>query len=261
MWGGCVLAAPANETAAPSAGREYLLSPGDVIHVAVFQNADLTLDARIDERGNIAFPLIGSARVGGGSVIDAENAITKALRDGGFLISPQVRVSVVQVRGSLVTVLGHVARPGRYSLESPDLRVTDVIALAGGVATDGADIVVLTGSRDGKPMQREINVRSLGQSSSRPDNLTVSPGDLLFVDRAPTFFIYGEVQRPGVYRLEDSMTVMQALATGGGLTVKGTQRGLAIHRKSQDGKVEVIQPKLDETVRVNDVLYVRESLF
>ena len=261
LLGAAAMAAPDAASAAAGAGGEYVLSPTDVVHVAVFQNPDLTLDVVVDERGNIAYPLVGNVHVGGNSTANAEKLIAKALRDGGFLVSPQVRVTLVQVKGSLVTVLGQVAKPGRYSLDTADLRVSDMIAQAGGIATDGADIVVLTGTRNGKPMRREINVRSIGQSNASGDNVVVQAGDLMFVDRAPMFFIYGEVQKPGAYRLESDMTVMQALATGGGLTAKGTKRGLTIHRKAADGKVDIIEPKLDDTIRVNDVLQIQESLF
>ena len=86
-------------------------------------------------------------------------------------------------------------------------------------------------------------------------------GDVIYVDRVPTVFIYGEVQRPGVIRLERGMTVMQALATGGGLTQRGTEKGMRVHRRGSDGKVQVIQPAMDDPVRDGDVVYVRESLF
>jgi polysaccharide export outer membrane protein len=89
----------------------------------------------------------------------------------------------------------------------------------------------------------------------------VSNGDTIFVDRQQLVFIYGEVQRPGPMRLERGMTVMQALATGGGLTQRGTQKGLRIHRKGIAGKVEVVEPTLDDKVQDGDVVFVRESLF
>ena len=84
---------------------------------------------------------------------------------------------------------------------------------------------------------------------------------MLYVNRAPICYIYGELQKPGAFRVERGMTVMQALATGGGLTPKGTQRGLTIHRRGSDGRIEVIEPKLDDPVLADDVLYVRESIF
>jgi polysaccharide export outer membrane protein len=62
-------------------------------------------------------------------------------------------------------------------------------------------------------------------------------------------------------RLERGMTLMQALATGGGLTQRGTEKGIRVHRRAADGKVEVVQPSLDDKVLEGDVVYVRESLF
>ena len=85
--------------------------------------------------------------------------------------------------------------------------------------------------------------------------------DRVYIERAPRFYIYGEVQRPGIFRIERSMTVLQALAAGGGLTPRGTERGLRIKRRDAAGKIEIIEAKYDDLVRADDVLYVRESLF
>ncbi|HET9644472.1 MAG TPA: SLBB domain-containing protein, partial [Burkholderiaceae bacterium] len=74
-------------------------------------------------------------------------------------------------------------------------------------------------------------------------------------------YIYGEVQRPGVFRLERGMTIMQALAAGGGLTQRGTEKGMRVHRRGTDGKVTVLQPRMDDPVNDGDVVYVRESIF
>ena len=74
-------------------------------------------------------------------------------------------------------------------------------------------------------------------------------------------YIYGEVQRPGPMRLERGMTVMQVLATGGGLNLRGTEKGLRVHRKGSDGKVQVLQPGMDDALVDGDVVFVRESLF
>jgi polysaccharide export outer membrane protein len=83
----------------------------------------------------------------------------------------------------------------------------------------------------------------------------------VYVERAPVIYIYGEVQRPGAFRLERDMTVMQALAAGGGLNLRGTEKGLRVHRKGSDGKMQVLTPSLDDSLREGDVVYVKESLF
>jgi polysaccharide export outer membrane protein len=260
---GWVQAQPAPATAAPATAEtaEYRLAPGDLIRITVYQSPDLTLETRVDETGSVSYPLIGAVTLGGLSVAAAEETVARKLRDGGFMVAPHVTIAVLQVRGSQVTVLGQVARPGKFPLDSTDSRLTDLIALAGGVTPAGSDIVVLTGTRDGKPVRREIDLQGLAAQGDPAGNIRLQAGDMLYVDRAPIFYIYGEVQKPGSYRLERGMTVMQAVATGGGLTPKGTQRGLTIHRRGADGAVQVVEPHLDDPIRPDDVVTIRESLF
>jgi polysaccharide export outer membrane protein len=240
---------------------EYVLGAGDVVRITVFQNPDLTLETRLSETGQVSYPLLGPINLGGMSVAQAEKRVADGLRSGNFVKQPQVSVLVVQVRGNQVSVLGNVNRPGRYPLELADTRLTDILAAAGGVSQGGADIVTVVGSRNGKPFRSEIDLPGAFQAAQRTNDVILANGDVIYVDRAPTVFIYGEVQRPGVIRLERGMTVMQALATGGGLTQRGTEKGMRVHRRGPDGKVQVIQPSMDDQVRDGDVVYVRESLF
>jgi len=57
------------------------------------------------------------------------------------------------------------------------------------------------------------------------------------------------------------MTLMQAVASGGGLTQRGTERGMRVHRRVAGGKIEVIEPRMGDVLKTGDVIYVRESLF
>ena len=240
---------------------EYQLGAGDVIRITVYQNPDLTLETRISEAGTLSFPLLGVIKVGGLTAGQAEKQIADGLRNGNLVRQPQVNVLVMQVRGNQVSVLGHVMRPGRFPIEVAEMKITDLLALAGGIDAGGAEMMVLTGMRDGKPFRREFDVPSMFSATGRPFDVTVQNGDVLWVDRAPMVYIYGEVQRPGVFRLERGLTVMQALATGGGLTLRGTQKGLRIHRRGPDGAQMVLQPAMDDRLQDGDVVYVRESLF
>jgi polysaccharide export outer membrane protein len=259
---GAVTAHAQAQPAAPAQQRsEYVLGAGDVIRITVFQNPDLTLETRLSETGQVSYPLLGAINLGGMSVSQAEKRVADGLRSGNFVKQPQVSVLVVQVRGNQVSVLGNVNRPGRYPLELADTRLTDILAAAGGVSQGGADIVTVVGTRNGKPFRSEIDLPGAFQVAQRTNDVVLANGDVIYVDRAPTVFIYGEVQRPGVIRLDRGMTVMQALATGGGLTQRGTEKGMRVHRRGPDGKVQVIQPSMDDPVRDGDVVYVRESLF
>jgi polysaccharide export outer membrane protein len=255
-------AAPAAAAApAVTVANEYRLGAGDVVRINVYQSPDLTLETRIGEAGSISYPLLGSVRLGGLTVPQAERAIADGLLKGNFLKQPQVSIQVVQVRGNQVSVLGQVNRPGRFPLEVADMRLSDLLATAGGIAPGGADTLTLVGTRNGQTFRKEVDLPSLFRGDRREDDVFVQNGDVLYVDRAPQIFIYGEVQRPGSIRLERGMTLMQALATGGGLTQRGTEKGLRVHRKGADGKTQIIQPAMDDPLRDGDVVYVRESLF
>lgn len=241
--------------------REYVLGAGDIIKVNVFQNPDLGVETRISESGSITFPLVGMVPVGGLSIQAAEQLIARMLREGGFVLQPQVNALVMQYRSSQVSVLGLVSRPGKHPLELASNRIIDVLALAGGIVPGGADTVIVVGTREGKPYHAEIDLPAMMLGGNMSNNVVVQNGDIIYVNRAPQFYVYGEVQRPGVYRIERDMTVMQALAQGGGLTVRGTERGIRVHRRDKNGKIERIEPAMDDAVKADDVIYVRESLF
>lgn len=255
---------PSPSAAAASAfapAAEYRLGVGDAVRITVYQSPDLSLEARIGETGLVSYPLLGNLKIGGLTVNAAEKLIADGLKSGNFVKAPQVSVLVTQVRGNQASVLGQVNRPGRFPIEATDLRLSDLLAIAGGIAAGGADTVVLVGARNGQRIRKEIDLSNLFRSANRDDDLLVLNGDVVYVERAPIVYIYGEVQRPGPMRLERGLTVMQALATGGGLTPRGTDRGLRLHRKRPDGKLDVLQPAMDDLLRDGDVVYVRESLF
>lgn len=241
---------------------DYKLGGGDTLRITVHQNPDLTIEARLSELGMISYPLLGQLKVGGLAVSDVESMIASGLKERNFVKQPVVTATLLQVRGHQASVLGHVTRPGRFPLESPTLRVSDLLALAGGTMPTAADILVLTGVRDGKPFRVEIELPKLFGPSGTAQNLVIRNGDTLFVDRAPMVYIYGEVQRPGSFRIERNMTVMQVLAAGGGLNLRGTERGIELRRRlDAEGRVVVSKPKMDDPVRDGDVIFVQESLF
>jgi len=240
---------------------EPVLGVGDVVKITVYQNPDLSVEARVSELGQINFPLIGVVTIGGLSVSQAQALIEKRLRDGGFVLKPQVTIQTTQIRSSQISILGQVAKPGRFPIEIVGSKVSEMIAAAGGVVPGGADIVTLVGNRDGKPVKIDIDLPLVLQQGRADLDVPVENGDIIYVDRAPSFYMYGEVQRPGMLRLERGMTLMQALAQAGGLSPRGTERGIKVHRKDENGAVRILDLKMNDPVLRDDVIYVKESLF
>ncbi len=240
---------------------EDKLGAGDSIRIQVFQNPDLSLETKILESGSITYPLIGSAKLAGLTIPEAEKLIAQSLKNGGFVQLPQVTVTLVQARRKQVSVLGSVMRPGQFPLETANTRLSDILALAGGVSPGGSDIVIVTGTRDGKPMRQEVDVAATYLDGKTVNDRVLAGGDVVYVHRAPVFYVYGEAQRPGSFRLERNMTVLQALVMAGGPSARGTERRLRLNRRGDDGSIKELSPELNDLVKPDDVIFVRESLF
>lgn len=243
------------------AAEEYALGAGDSVKITVYNNADLTTEARITEDGSIPFPLLGRVKLGGLTKADAEQSISKALVDRGYLRQAEVNLTVTDYRSQQVSILGEVHKPGKYPI-SAATSVTDILAQAGGVTDKGSSSIRLVQhSPDGSARERDIDLKQLVAANGRGVDLAVRNGDVIFVDSQPMFYIYGEVQKPGAYPLQREMTVRQAIATGGGLTLKGTERGLRVNRRNKSGAIESHKIKLNEPLMAGDVIQVKESMF
>jgi polysaccharide biosynthesis/export protein len=243
------------------AGKTLAMGPGDQIKIAVFQNPDLTLETRVDGDGKISFPFLNLLDVGGRTPAQVEQLIARGLEQKEVLKRPQVSVSISQYRSQQIAVLGYVNRPGQYVLDMT-YTVSGALAQAGGVGAGGADSVVLRRFKDGVSKNIDVDlVQIFRPGASSAADMVVEPGDVLYVHKAPVFYIYGEVQRPGLQRLERDMTVMQALSSGGGLSAKGTEKNLRVTRRNQDNKLLAVDVQLDSLVQPDDVIYVRQSLF
>ena len=246
---------------------DYTLGPGDIIRILVFQNPDLTLETRVSESGTINYPLIGNVQVGGMPLSEASRVIASELKSGGFVQQPQVNILLLEVRGNQVSVLGEVNRPGRFPLETFNTHVSEMLAMAGGIESaigpngGGSDVVIVSGMRNGQPFRQEIDIPSLFLQDQPGNDIIVSGGDVIYVPPAPLYYIYGEAQRPGSFRIRRGMTIQQALAEAGGPSLRGTQRGMKLYRRNAEGVVEVAETKLTDLVQPNDVIFVTESLF
>ncbi len=244
-------------SASLAADADYRLGSGDLLRVNVFGSPELSGEVRVSESGNITYPLIGQVQVAGKSPAQVEAQLVTAFVEGGYLKQPQVSVLVVEYRSQKVSVMGHVSKPGQYSLQSSS-RVLDVLAEAGGpVNGEAADVATLM-RKDGSKLTVDLAALFMGDPAQ---NHEVGGGDTLYVPRAPQFYVYGEVQRPGMYKLERGMTVSRAISAGGGLTTRGSERRVVIKRKDKDGKEQHYSAKGADLLQADDVLMVKEGLF
>lgn len=243
-----------------ASANDMQLGPGDMLKISVYGNPDMNVETRVNDVGRISYPLVGDVEVGGLTPNEAERKIAGLLESGGFIRKPHVNLIVTMMQSQQMSVLGQVNKPGRFPVDGKR-SLTDILAMAGGLNAEADETVTLIRNQDGKTTKKQINLTDIMRSTDAAVNPDLQPGDVIYVDRAPRFYIYGEVQRPGSYRLEENMDILQALSVGGGLSPRGTDRGVRVKRRDENGVMQIISVNQDDRVKVNDVIYVKESFF
>jgi polysaccharide export outer membrane protein len=242
--------------------RLLLLGSGDLIAIAVSGQPDMGSSQYVGDDGTISMPLIGRLPVAGLSPVEASAALESAFKAGKFLVDPHVTLTVTQSRSQLVSVLGEVRTPARYPIE-PSTSIFDLLALAGGVTDDSSDVIyIMRAGTNGEVSRLPVHLHGMGGTSGDAlPTFKLHAGDSIFVPRAESYYIYGEVANPKKYRIDLNMTVIQAIATAGGLTPRGSERRVDIKRLSANGTYKTVHAKPGDPVLADDVIRVKESIF
>ena len=171
------------ETAAkpPLPGNDYRILPADILEIVVFQEPDLKSTLRVSNEGTIVFPLVGAVPIGGLTPHAAAQAIRDRLAKG-FLINPQVSVTVMEFSKRRFTVLGEVQKPGSYEMPTQqELSVLQAIGMAGGYTRiANPSKVTLMRNVQGKPATFELNAKRMA-SGNVESPVIVQPGDVITV--------------------------------------------------------------------------------
>ena len=255
----------------------YVLGPSDVLAITSYDEPSLTGEFTVETDRTFSYPLIGRVRAGGMTLRQVEAELRSRLTDGGFYKSPQIMVSVEEYRSKKIFVLGEVQAPGTYTL-SGDLRLVEVLALAGStLPTAGGEAVIVpagsggmvadpsspggrsSSSTDTQPVTR-VSLDDL-QSGAFSENIVLRDGDAIFVPRAQSIYLMGQVRNPGAYVLQNSdTTVLQGLSLAGGVTDRGASSRVEIVR-IVDGKPKKMKVDLTDTVLPGDTIVVPQTRF
>lgn len=234
--------APRGPTAASSdamASSTYRLQPYDLIDVDIYSEEDLHKPARLGADGTVLLPLVGSVKVGGLTVTEATDLITKRYA-AGYVKNPSVMITVMQFRKSTFSILGQVGRPGVYEIpEGTHINLIGAISQAGGYTTGAAqNSVTIRREVDGKVTIFKVKPADIAQSAEAGP-FEILPGDTIVVT-APTkssFSILGQIQKPGLYEIPfgGHTTLIDAISLAGGYTPVASQSEVLVKR-SVDGK-------------------------
>jgi polysaccharide biosynthesis/export protein len=246
------MTAPAAASEQVSLADGYVLGTGDMVEVAVLGRDDFRSRVQIQVDGTIQLPFIGDIPAINRTVLQLRNEIRTALVAGQYFNEPAVSVTVVSYASRYVTVLGEVASPGIVAIDR-SYRLSEIMARIGGLRPSAADVITLVRA-SGEALKLDMVAVATGDVSQ---DVIVNPGDRIFVAQASQFYIYGEVNGPGAYKLERNMSLRMALARGGGVTAQGTERRIKVIR---DG-VELPKVDLNAPVQPNDTIRVGQRIF
>ena len=268
-----VAVAAAAQPPQPSATpvNDYTVGPQDVLTITSYDQPDLSGRFSVEADGTFTYPMIGRVKAGGLTLRQVEAQVKKQLQDGGFFTNPQLSVSIEQYKSQKVFIVGEVRSPGMYPL-SGDMKLVEVLARAGSTlpsaggeaiivhaATPGASGPTLPTQGDSPNVER-VDLREL-QNGVFSLNVALRDGDTIFVPRAESVYVFGQVRSPGAYALQQkNTTVLQALSLAGGITDRGSTSRIQIIRVVGGQKKE-LSVKLTDAVLPGDTIVVRERFF
>jgi polysaccharide export outer membrane protein len=264
------IAPPQPPVAPPATPGAYELGAQDLLKITVFDEPDLTNSYRVDSDGQINFPLIGLIRAGGMTVRGLEETLTTELA-AGYLRNPQVRVEIEQYRSRSVFVIGEVRLPGRITMTG-SMSLIEALAQAGSPTPAASNELIVVHPRKPQPAgapivpdddadaeRTRVNIKDL-QLGRAGLEIVLQDGDTVYVPKAQTFYVTGQVRNPGAYVLDPPMTVLQAISLAGGLAERGSDRGIRIIRVIKGTRVE-IDARVTDLVQGDDTIQVRERFF
>jgi polysaccharide export outer membrane protein len=243
---------------------QYIVGPSDVLAITVFNQPQLSGKFAVESDGTLAFPLVGRVAVGGLSVRAVEDAVRQRL-SAGYLTDPRVTVTVEQYRSQQIFVMGEVKQPGSLQFTGA-MTLIEALARAGSTTERaGSEVMIVRPSGSPAPEGAgqsassetiRVDLESL-QVGGLSHNVALRAGDTIFVPRAATVFVSGQVKTAGEYVIRNGMTVRQALALAGGVSDRGSTRRIQIVRRVE-GKEVTLSANLQTPVQAGDTIVVRE---
>ena len=244
-------AAPARPAAA-TLQDGYVIGINDSLDIGMVGSDEFRGRVQVQQDGTIQLPYVGSLRAQDKTLLQLGREIAAALTKGGYYVDPAIQVTVAQISSRYVTVLGEVGSPGLVPVDRA-YRASEMIARVGGIKPGGAETFYLR--RDGGA-EIPLTLEQIARGGDAADPV-VNPGDKIFVPPAPTFYIYGQVNAPGTYPIQNKMSLRMALARGGGLTTLGSDRRITVVRGGQELK----KFSLADPIEKDDVIVVGERFF
>jgi len=229
----------------PVSPADYLIGPADLLEIKVFEYDKLNSTVRVSSRGEVTLPLLGSVGVNGLTAREAEEKIENLLKEGVYIKDPHVSVFIKEHKSKLVSVIGYVREPGNYELLGRQ-NLLDALAAAKGLENNAGRTIYLTrNEEDGRKQAYMVDLEELLIKGNSDINLTLKPGDVIYVPETGNVFVEGAVRKPGSFPIKEGVTTLtQCIAMAGGTTTYADSSDIKLIRYYGNGKREVMDVDL-----------------
>lgn len=242
------------------------ITPGETVHINVFDAPDFTLVTRVSEDGDVPYPFLGSFHIAGLNSSAAAKELSKMLKDRNLIVDPEITVTVESTTTG-ITVLGEVHSPGIYPPPGKS-DLSDLLALAGGLTANTGRIIEITNDR--KLGKKEYVSWDPTMHNTENFDRPVFPGDRVLVRACGIAYVGGNVAKPGAYSLcgSPNVTLSDLVALAGGITSNTATKKTYLVRAQLDGVKVVEQIDLqkvltarssDPIVHEDDIIYISPS--
>jgi polysaccharide export outer membrane protein len=226
------------------------IMPGDIVAIATYGAPELSTMAvtsvntpgaigntavqgiTVGAQGEIVLPFLGVVKIAGMTPPEASAYLDKALRDGGFLVDPQVTVELVDSPTRVITVVGEVSKPQPVPAFG-QLRLLDVISACGGFTPLASHTLTVRRRDDPQPI---TVIMGTDPQSTDATNIPLMAGDTVIVPRVGNVFVVGQVRNPEAIPLSSNLpiTVMRAISISGGVNYGAALSKVTIIRTTPD---------------------------
>jgi polysaccharide biosynthesis/export protein len=265
------------------------IGSGDLLHIEVFDVPELSRDVRVNDIGQIGYPLIPTKiQASGLTTFQLEETMEQLLIENGLVSHPQVSVFIKEQVSQPISVVGAVLKPMVYQVVRPTT-LLEVLTEAGGIADTAGNVVIIT--RAGHPATVKSNgnaptptdadtqtitirLQDLLESGNPVYNIQVFGGDVVSVPVGGIVYVTGGgIAQQGGYVLQnhgEQITVLKAVALAHGLTgFAKADKAVIMRNNPVTGQKDVIPVRIkqienqktdDVKMNSNDILYVPDSV-
>jgi polysaccharide biosynthesis/export protein len=241
----------------------YTIQPDDALTINVYGVKEFALkSARVSEDGTVHLPLVGSVKLAGLTVSQAEEAVDGLLISGDFIKTPGTTIETVERPGHMVTVSGDIVKPGMFPATGRHT-LSDFLALAGGLRDTASTTLTLRRSGFASPIEIPLGADPV---RSRFRSIPIFAGDEIHVSGVGVMYVVGALKNQGAFPLKSTTptTVLQAITLAGGMGYEAAADSSQILRTQGDKRImmpvkvgRIVKGKeADVALQNDDILYV-----